>query len=47
MYSRSSGEKWRSRRRLLTPAFHFKILQDFLVIMNEHSEIFVNKLKVG
>ncbi|TRY61081.1 hypothetical protein TCAL_10154 [Tigriopus californicus] len=40
----SDGGKWHSRRKMLTPAFHFKILEDFLVIMNEQSSILTNKL---
>nr|UOU03280.1 cytochrome P450 4V23/24-2 [Brachionus rubens] len=40
----SYGEKWANRRRLITPAFHFEILNDFLQIMNEQAEILVEIL---
>jgi len=40
----STGAKWHSRRKLLTPAFHFKILEDFMEIMNDHSKIFCDIL---
>ncbi|XP_046916561.1 cytochrome P450 4c3 [Dermatophagoides farinae] len=35
----SSSDKWRSRRKLLTPTFHFNILEQFLPIMNEQAQI--------
>ena len=41
----SHGEKWKQRRRLITPSFHFSILQDFLDVMNEQSRTFVKSLK--
>lgn len=41
----SSGQKWISRRKILTPAFHFKILEDFVEIFDRQSSILVQKLK--
>nr|XP_039269840.1 cytochrome P450 4V2-like [Styela clava] len=41
----SKGDKWKERRRLLTPTFHFSILQDFLEVMNEQSSVFTRNLE--
>ena len=41
----STGEKWQTRRKLITPSFHFKILSDFLTVFNEQSQIMVAKLE--
>ncbi|XP_067118898.1 cytochrome P450 4c3-like [Centruroides vittatus] len=41
----SSNDKWRHRRKLLTPAFHFRILEDFQRIFNDQSTILIEKLK--
>uniref|UniRef100_A0A1B0CUK3 Cytochrome n=1 Tax=Lutzomyia longipalpis TaxID=7200 RepID=A0A1B0CUK3_LUTLO len=40
----SGGTKWSQRRRILTPAFHFNILQQFLKIFQEESVKLSKKL---
>nr|QST15015.1 CYP4AP2 protein [Diaphanosoma celebensis] len=40
----SSGDKWKSQRRLLTTAFHFRILEDFFDTFNEQSSILCEKI---
>ncbi|KAK9505681.1 hypothetical protein O3M35_009675 [Rhynocoris fuscipes] len=39
----SGGEKWRRRRKILTPTFHFKILQDSLHVINRNAQILSEK----
>ena len=41
----ASPDKWHSRRKLLTPAFHFRVLDDFLLVMNEQAEILTTKVE--
>ncbi|XP_054724724.1 cytochrome P450 4c3-like [Uloborus diversus] len=41
----SSGAKWRKRRKLLTPAFHFRILDDFLPVIDSHARFLAEKLR--
>ncbi|XP_023240253.1 cytochrome P450 4C1-like [Centruroides sculpturatus] len=41
----SSYNKWKTRRKMLNPAFHFRILEDFQEIFYRKSETFVQKLK--
>lgn len=39
-----SGERWRVRRKLLTPAFHYRILEDFVPIMRKEISTFMKVL---
>lgn len=41
----STGKKWHSRRKIITPTFHFKILQQFVETFNHQNRIFIEKLK--
>ena len=42
---RLTGEHWKSRRRLLTPAFHIQILDSFMDVFNDKSIDSVKKLE--
>ncbi|KAK7863480.1 hypothetical protein R5R35_010516 [Gryllus longicercus] len=41
----SSGAKWHSHRKLITPAFHFNILDSFVEVFADKSEILVSRLE--
>ncbi|XP_013100693.2 probable cytochrome P450 4s3 [Stomoxys calcitrans] len=41
----SSGDHWHRRRKLLTPAFHFRILSEFKEPMEENCKILVRRLE--
>lgn len=44
LLSNSNNEKWRSRRRLITPSFHdTQLLHDFMIIFNEQSRILARR----
>lgn len=39
------GAKWKSRRKLITPSFHFSILQDFISVFDSVGENLLRKLR--
>ncbi|XP_068081668.1 cytochrome P450 4c3 [Anabrus simplex] len=41
----SSGMKWHTRRKILTPTFHFKILEDYLPVFNRNTAVLVKILR--
>ncbi|XP_017784626.1 PREDICTED: cytochrome P450 4V2-like [Nicrophorus vespilloides] len=41
----SSGDKWRKRRKIITPAYHFKILEQFVNVFDKVSDILVNEVR--
>ena len=38
-------DKWRRNRRLLTPAFHFQILENFFDVFDSNANIFCQQLE--
>lgn len=40
----SSGPKWQQRRKTITPAFHFTILEQFIGVFNQQSSVLVDKV---
>ncbi|XP_075170531.1 cytochrome P450 4d8-like [Haematobia irritans] len=41
----SDGKKWHSRRKIITPAFHFKILEEFLEVFDRQATILLQCLE--
>lgn len=41
----SKGQKWFTHRKMITPTFHFKILETFVEVFAEKSAILIEKLK--
>lgn len=42
---RIAGRKWHARRKLLTPSFHFNILQQFVDVFGKQTELLVQDLE--
>lgn len=41
----SAGDRWKSHRRILTPSFHYKILEEFIPVFDNASKTLVEKLQ--
>ncbi|XP_050308447.1 cytochrome P450 4d2-like [Anthonomus grandis grandis] len=39
------GKKWRGRRKIITPAFHFSILEQFVDVFEHNGKIMIEKLE--
>lgn len=41
----SKGRKWKQRRRMITPAYHFNILEQFIEVFDKNGVILLEKIK--
>lgn len=41
----SSGKSWQTMRKIITPTFHFKILEGFVEVFDRQSDALIAKLK--
>lgn len=39
------GERWHKKRKLITPAFHFQILERFIPMFEEHVGVFIEIIR--
>ncbi|GJQ86420.1 hypothetical protein Trydic_g10328 [Trypoxylus dichotomus] len=42
--STQSRSKWKKHRKIITPAFHFQILEEFIDVFNSSSDVLIEKL---
>lgn len=40
-----SGSKWKKRRRMITPSFHFSTLENFVDVFENVGNVFIKKLE--
>ncbi|EEB11101.1 cytochrome P450, putative [Pediculus humanus corporis] len=41
----STGDKWRSHRKLIAPTFHHNVLKSFIGLFNKNSKTIINKME--
>ncbi|XP_022690492.1 cytochrome P450 4V2-like [Varroa jacobsoni] len=40
----TAGTRWKAKRRLLVPAFHFHVLDEFSSVINKYARVFMNRV---
>lgn len=41
----SNSSKWHARRKIITPTFHFKILEEFVEVFDQQSSVLVKRIQ--